>query len=103
LDREPTVAQVNEATCIGCFDCEQVCPYLAIERKEIRDRAGGLIKTVAQVNQAMCEGCGVCTIACRVRSIDVFGFNDEQVFAQLTGIAPTQVIAEVREPAVVGS
>jgi|TARA_Y100000310_G_scaffold190541_1_gene190510 heterodisulfide reductase subunit A len=104
LDREPTVAQVNEATCIGCFDCEQVCPYLAIERKEIRDRQGALVRMVAQVNEAMCEGCGLCTSACRVRSVDVFGFNDEQVFAQLSALAPAPggVGAEVHVPIAVG-
>ena len=91
LGREPTVAAVNEATCTGCFDCERVCPYLAIERREIRDRAGNLVRTVAQVNQAMCEGCGVCTAACRVRSIDVLGFDDEQVFAQLSALAAAPV------------
>jgi heterodisulfide reductase subunit A len=87
LEREPTVAQVNEATCIGCFDCERVCPYGAIQHREIRNRNGDLIRTVAQVNEAMCEGCGACTAACRVRSIDVQGFNDEQVFAQLAALA----------------
>jgi heterodisulfide reductase subunit A2 len=89
-EREPTVASVNEATCIGCFDCEKVCPYGAIERKDVRTRDGALLRRVAQVNPAMCEGCGVCTGACRVRSIDVLGFDDEQVFAQLTALAREQ-------------
>lgn len=83
LHREPTVARVDEATCNGCFDCRLVCPYGAIERKEIRNRDGVLVRTVAGVNEAMCEGCGACTAACRVRSIDVLGFDDEQLFAQL--------------------
>jgi heterodisulfide reductase subunit A2 len=87
LEREPTVARVDEAACIGCFECERVCPYGAIERKEIRDREGVLLRTVAQVNEAKCEGCGACTGACRVRSIDVLGFDDDQVFAQLAALA----------------
>ena len=86
LHREPTVARVNEATCNGCFDCEIVCPYGAIEHKEIRGRDGDLLRTVALVNEAMCEGCGACTASCRVRSIDVRGFDDEQVFAQLAAL-----------------
>jgi len=93
LAREPTVARVDEATCTGCFDCERVCPYLAIERKEIRDRGGNLVRTVAQVNEAMCEGCGSCTAACRVRSMDVLGFDDEQVFAQLAALTPALTAA----------
>ncbi|MBI4171751.1 MAG: CoB--CoM heterodisulfide reductase iron-sulfur subunit A family protein, partial [Actinobacteria bacterium] len=91
LEREPTVAAVNEATCIGCFDCERVCPYGAIERREIRDRQGALVRLVAHVNTAVCEGCGACTTACRVRSVDVLGFDDEQVFAQLEALAPLPV------------
>jgi heterodisulfide reductase subunit A len=86
LHREPTVAWVDEATCNGCFDCEVACPYGAIEHKEIRTRDGDLIRTVALVNEAMCEGCGACTASCRVRSIDVRGFDDQQVFAQLAAL-----------------
>jgi heterodisulfide reductase subunit A len=95
LHREPTVAQVNELNCVGCFDCERVCPYRAIERQEIRDRQGNLLKLVARVNEAMCEGCGACTAACRSRGIDVFGFSEEQVFAQLASInaAPAELEA----------
>ena len=94
LQREPTVARVNEATCIGCFDCERVCPYNAIEHKEIRNRNGDLLRTVARVNAAMCEGCGACTGSCRVRSIDVLGFDDEQVFAQLAALAFEPLLVE---------
>ncbi|MBI4524527.1 MAG: CoB--CoM heterodisulfide reductase iron-sulfur subunit A family protein [Deltaproteobacteria bacterium] len=96
LHREPTVAQVNEANCVGCFDCERVCPYRAIERREIRDRQGNLLKLVARVNEAMCEGCGACTAACRSRGIDVFGFSDEQVFAQLGTITAAPPEFETR-------
>ncbi len=93
LHREPTVARVNEAICVGCFECERVCPYGAVNQKEIKDREGNLIKMVAEVIEGLCEGCGACTAACRVRSIDVDGFNDEQVFAQLgaLGLAPVTV------------
>jgi heterodisulfide reductase subunit A len=87
------VARVNEAICVGCFECERVCPYGAVNQKEIKDREGNLIKMVAEVIEGLCEGCGACTAACRVRSIDVDGFNDEQVFAQLgaLGLAPVTV------------
>ena len=97
MEREPTVARVNEQACVSCFDCERVCPYGAIQRREIRDRSGALLRTVAGVNQAMCEGCGICTGACRVRAIDVLGFDDEQVFAQLSalGAAPPREVALV--------
>jgi heterodisulfide reductase subunit A len=86
FEREPTVATVNEAACSGCFDCERVCPYGAISRREIRDRQGALLRVVAEVNEAVCEGCGACSAVCRARAVDVLGFDDEQVFAQLSTV-----------------
>jgi heterodisulfide reductase subunit A len=93
LSREPTVAEVNEAICNACFDCQRVCPYLAVERKEIRDRGGKLVRVVARVNPAMCEGCGACLVACRPQAIDLAGYSNEQVFAQLEALAPALVEA----------
>ncbi len=88
LQREPTVSQVNEAVCNACFDCQRICPYGAIERKDIRDRQGKLLRHVARVNPAMCEGCGACVVACRPQAIDLAGYNNEQVFAQLEALLP---------------
>ena len=96
LQREPTVAQVNETYCIACYECQRVCPYLAVERKEIRDRQGNLLRMVAQVNPAMCEGCGACVVACRPQAMDLAGFNNEQVFAQIEALIPELVGAEAR-------
>jgi len=96
LQREPTVAQVNETYCIACYECQRVCPYLAVERKEIRDRQGNLLRMVAQVNPAMCEGCGACVVACRPQAMDLAGFNNEQVFAQIEALIPEPVGAGAR-------
>jgi len=38
LEREPIVAKVDESTCVACYYCIKVCPYNAIDRKEIKDR-----------------------------------------------------------------
>ncbi|MCS7224279.1 MAG: CoB--CoM heterodisulfide reductase iron-sulfur subunit A family protein [Armatimonadetes bacterium] len=86
LEREPTVASVNEFTCVGCFECQKVCPYGAIERKEIRDRAGNLLKVVSTVNTGVCNGCGACVVACRNKSMDLAGFSEEQIFASLAAV-----------------
>ena len=86
IEREPTIAKVNEQTCVGCFECQRACPYRAIERKEIRDRQGNLIKVVAYVNPGLCAGCGACTVACRSHSVDLEGFAEEQMFAELSAI-----------------
>jgi len=93
LTREPTIAVVNRiatndiSTCIGCFLCETCCPYQAIEREEIRNRKGELVKTVARVNPGLCQGCGTCVSFCRSKSIDMQGFSNEQVFAEVMAMA----------------
>jgi heterodisulfide reductase subunit A len=88
LKRDPTTAHINDTYCMGCFECLQVCPYQAIERREIRDRNGNLVRLVAWSNPAMCEGCGLCAVACRSGCIDIEGYTDEQIFAQLAALAP---------------
>ena len=90
LEREPIVAEVHRAPppvyslCFGCFFCERVCPYGAIEHEEIRDRQGNLIKTVAKVNEGLCAGCGLCAAACRANAITLRGYNDEQMHAMIS-------------------
>ena len=86
LEREPVVAAVDENSCVGCFLCESVCPFGAIERKEIRDRDDNLIKVVAQVNKGVCQGCGLCVASCRSNSIDLAGFTDQQLFAEIQAL-----------------
>ena len=86
LEREPIIASVNETTCVHCRNCIRVCPYSAITDKEIRDRKGNLIKMVAEVNKGLCMGCGACVAACPSKSVQLAGFNDEQVFAEITAL-----------------
>lgn len=92
LTREPTIAVVNRipthdiSTCVGCFMCETVCPYHAIEREEIKDRNGNLIKTVAKVNPGLCQGCGTCVAFCRSKAIDIQGFSNEEMFAEVMSL-----------------
>jgi heterodisulfide reductase subunit A len=83
LEREPTVARVEESLCTGCFHCERVCPYGAVSRKEIRDRKGNLLKVVAEVNKGVCQGCGTCQATCPSKSIELDGFTDAQIFAAI--------------------
>jgi heterodisulfide reductase subunit A len=86
LTRDPTIATVDELNCIGCFSCERVCPYSAIERQEIRDRNGNLIRMVARVNKGLCQGCGPCAAICPSKCISIAGITEEQVYAQLAAI-----------------
>jgi heterodisulfide reductase subunit A len=86
LEREPSIAVVDEVVCTGCFHCERVCPYGAVEHKEIRDRKGNLIKVVADVNPGVCQGCGTCAATCPSKSVELQGFTDDQVYAEINAL-----------------
>lgn len=92
LTREPVIAVVNRSappvfsTCVGCFLCLSACPYQAIEKEEIKTRDGRIIKVVAKVNEGLCQGCGTCVALCRSKSIDLQGFTNEQVFAEIMAL-----------------
>jgi len=86
LEREPIVAKVREAGCVGCFACKKVCAYGAVEEKEIHDRQGNLIKTVAYVNPGVCGGCGTCQATCPSKSVELDGYTDEQIVAMIEAL-----------------
>jgi len=76
------ISEVDERKCNGCGLCESVCPYKAIEILTKRTIIGE--KQVAQINKALCKGCGACTASCRSGSIDLKGFTNAEVVAQIT-------------------
>ena len=92
LTREPLVARVNRmtppmySTCVGCFMCQPVCPYNAIEREDIKSRDGNIIKSLAKINEGLCQGCGTCIALCRSKSIDLFGYSNEQVYSEVVAL-----------------
>jgi heterodisulfide reductase subunit A2 len=83
LTRDPEIAKINETNCAACFVCAGACPYGAIERTEIRDRKGQLIKYTARVNGGLCMGCGTCVAICPSKSADLQGFAEPQIYAML--------------------
>jgi len=86
LEREPAVAKVDPATCAGCFACERVCPYGAVEHQEIRNKKGDLLKIVARINEGVCQGCGTCQATCPSKSVELETFRDDQVFAEMDAL-----------------
>jgi heterodisulfide reductase subunit A2 len=86
LEREPTVARVNAAECTGCFHCERVCPYGAVTHREVVDRKGHVVTVVAEVNPGVCQGCGTCQATCPSKSVELQGFTDEQVYAEINAL-----------------
>jgi len=77
LEVEAATAIVNAATCVGCQQCIQTCPYSAIEFLEDRG--------VAHVIEALCKGCGTCAAACPSKSITLCHFTDRQLIAEMVG------------------
>ena len=89
LTCNPCVAHSDEWMCNGCSACEKVCPYGAISYadKEFRmpDRTVQ-VRRVASVNPAVCQGCGACTVACPSGAMDLAGFSNSQIMAEVDAI-----------------
>lgn len=89
LKGNPCVAHSDEMMCNGCSSCENVCPYGAItyEDKEFRmPKRQIAIRRVASVNPAVCQGCGACTVACPSGAMNLYGFANEQIIAEVDAI-----------------
>ena len=89
LTCNPCVAKPDELMCNGCSSCEKVCPYGAITYidKEFRGpNRTTLLRRVAQVNPAVCQGCGACTVACPSGAMDLQGFSNKQILAEVDAI-----------------
>ncbi|MBE6617533.1 MAG: CoB--CoM heterodisulfide reductase iron-sulfur subunit A family protein [Ruminococcaceae bacterium] len=89
LTCNPCVAHSDELMCNGCGQCANVCPYGAISYsdKEFRmpDRTTKM-RRVAYVNPAVCQGCGACTVTCPSGAMDLYGFSNEQIMAEVDAI-----------------
>ena len=89
LVTNPCVAHSDENMCNGCSQCANVCPYGAITYadKEFRmpDRTTK-IRRVASVNPAVCQGCGACTVTCPSGAMDLHGFSNRQIMAEVDAI-----------------
>lgn len=82
------VVHCNESICSGCLACEKVCPYNAIssERKQVGHGANAQMRLVAKVNEALCQGCGACSVACPSGAMDLRGFSNRQIMAEVDAI-----------------
>jgi heterodisulfide reductase subunit A len=76
IEAEGKTAYVNKDLCMACGLCEANCPYGAV--------AVDMNEGAAVVNTVLCKGCGVCTASCRMNAIDLNGYNNEEVLAQIS-------------------
>lgn len=89
LTGNPCVAHSDEMMCNGCSTCANVCPYGAISYvdKEFRmPNRTTKVRRIAVVNEAVCQGCGACTVACMSGAMDLKGFMNKQIMAEVDAI-----------------
>ena len=84
IEAQSTIAEVAGEKCVACGLCESICPYgaVAVELQRIgRDE-----REFAKVNPALCKGCGACVAGCRSGAINLRGFTDQQVLAEIMAL-----------------
>ncbi len=88
LETDPMTTEVNTDLCSGCLWCKPICPYGAIDAVEIEERVGRETRKrqVAQVNASLCQGCGACTVACRDGAMNLKGYTNEQILAEVEAL-----------------
>lgn len=89
LKNDPCTAQPDENACNGCGQCANVCPYGAISYVDKDFRGPNrttITRNVSQVNSAMCHGCGACTVACPSGAMDLKGFSNKQILAEVDSV-----------------
>ena len=88
LTTNPCVAHSDELLCNGCSCCEKVCPYGAIsyDTHMVNDHGVKQTRRVALVNEALCQGCGACTVVCPSGAMDLKGFSNKQIMAEVDAI-----------------
>ena len=77
---DPLVATVDPDKCTWCGKCENACPYGAIEKLSLNGR------DIASISEAGCKGCGGCVPMCPENAIDLRGYTDAQITAQIDGM-----------------
>ncbi len=78
VELEPNTAFVVQEECSGCRTCLTICPYNAISRDEVKQKAF--------INEALCKGCGTCVAACPSGAIRQNMFEDEMILSEIKGL-----------------
>jgi heterodisulfide reductase subunit A len=88
LETQPMISEVNTKRCSGCALCAPICPYQAISMTTMQDRGfgGKFARQVASVNEALCQGCGACVAACRSGALNLKGYTDEELVAEVDSL-----------------
>jgi coenzyme F420-reducing hydrogenase delta subunit/NAD-dependent dihydropyrimidine dehydrogenase PreA subunit len=76
---------VDEAVCIGCGRCAEICGYRAVQ---VESRPGG--RLAARVDELACKGCGSCVAVCPTGAIDQRNFDHAGIMKRLEGISSSR-------------
>jgi len=75
--KEPYLALLaSPDKCDACGECVKICPQKAITIEVGK----------AKINQILCNGCGLCVSTCPKNALDLSGYTDEAIRAQIDGI-----------------
>jgi coenzyme F420-reducing hydrogenase delta subunit/Pyruvate/2-oxoacid:ferredoxin oxidoreductase delta subunit len=66
-------ALVDEHKCVICLTCYRCCPHGAIYWGDGK----------AIISPVACQGCGICASECPMDAIQIGGFNDQEITAQV--------------------
>jgi heterodisulfide reductase subunit A len=81
IEAQAAIAEVWPERCVACGLCEAICPYHAVTVEA--QPFGRTQRLFAKVNPALCKGCGLCVAGCRSGALNLAGFTDQQVLAEI--------------------
>lgn len=93
-----STAAVREELCSGCGICASTCRQGAISFKEDTPSPN---HRVAVVDRAECKACGACVAACPSGAMNMEGFSNEEIIAQIDEYAKGLLETKERFPAII--
>ena len=86
LESEPMIAYINEKTCVGCLTACGVCPFTAIEEKELENPKTGEKRMRRQRQRGHLQGLRHLLGRLPLRLHQPPGFTDDQILAELDAL-----------------
>ncbi len=79
-----SVAEVDEAKCMGCGACVAACNYGVLELREIKKAKKAI------VNPVLCKGDGLCSTKCPTGAIQLKHFTDKEILCEIDAAFPEE-------------
>jgi heterodisulfide reductase subunit A len=80
VDLDPYIAKVDAERCLWCGECQEACPYGAIEKSAVDG------KEIASVIPSLCKGGGACVPVCPEDAIELTGYTSEEITATIDAL-----------------